>query len=117
MIKWKFLTQNDKFEYQLSESIPVSYYLGSRRIFLNNNNSDSIIDFAKNRTKVHPDGSYIKAIKSISEENRFIKEYINHRDTFGDTNPSTFVNRLLTLKPDFTDYFIKRTIILELVYR
>jgi hypothetical protein len=116
MIKWKCLTQDEKFEYQLSESSPVSYYSGSRRISLNNNNSDSIIDFAKNRTKVNPDGSYINAIKSISEESRFIKEYIEHRDTFGDTNPSTFVNRLLNLNPDFKDYFIKRTIVIELVY-
>ena len=116
MIKWKFLTQNEKFVYQLTESSPVSYYSGSRRIFLNKNNSDSIIDFAKNHTKVHPDGSYIKAIKSISGESRFIKEYCNYRDTFGDTNPSIFVNRLLDMKPDFNDYFIKRTIIIELVY-
>ena len=116
MIKWKFLTQNEKFEYQLSESSPVSYYSGTRRIHLNNNNSDSIIEFYKNRTKVNPDGSYIKAMKSISEENIFIKEYINHRDSFGDTNPLIFVNRLLDMKPDFKDYFIKRTIIIELVY-
>jgi len=116
MIKWKFLTQNEKFEYQLSESSPVSYSSGTRRISLNNNNSDSIIDFAKNRTEINYFGSYNKAINSISEELRFVKEYIESRNITGSTNPSIFVPHLIALKPDFNNYFIKRIIIIELVY-
>ena len=106
-IKWKFLTKNEKFEFSLSESSPIT---------LSNDNSDSIITRAKNRTEINHYGSYNEALKTTAEELKFIKEYIEHRDTFGDTNPSIFVNRLLTLKPNFTNYFIKRIIVLELIY-
>lgn len=72
----------------------------------------------KERVQVHLSGLYIKALKKISNKSEFIKNYLHYIQITADPiHPNTMSNYILMNDIDVNDYFVKRILFINNVYR
>ena len=77
---------------------------------------DSLFAAKKNSRVLNHLGRYWAAFDSIKERNDFMKEYYKIKTIMGILNPKTVEDMLLNSHIDFSDYYIKRIIIIDYVY-
>ena len=61
-------------------------------------------------------GKYMLALYSIKDTDSFISEYCAKRESAGLMQNELVVEGILSLNPDFTDYFHKRIVVIEFSY-
>ncbi len=103
--KWKYLNENGKFEYGVSES-SIS--------FNEPKNEDSLIELRKKYIDVNYVGKYRRALYSISKNNKFVSEYLDMTDAAGILDPRMVAANMLSDDVDLNNYFIKRLIVTEI---
>jgi hypothetical protein len=96
-------------EWVLNEFITESLLIG----FDISQNPDSIIKAKYEERKFNPYGKYLTGLKMIENTNAFLTKYIQMKETAGDISKNILANELLKSNPDFSDYFIKRIIVVE----
>lgn len=72
------------------------------------NSKDSIETISVNNV-----GKYMQALNAIKASDTLIKTYWQKRESAGIIQNEIFVNGIISLKPDFNNYFHKRIVVLE----
>ncbi len=98
-IKSDTITNWKKFEFQ-SKKTHSEYYKSGLH--------DEIYDKDTTSLKDNNFGKYMTALYEIKDSDSLIKEYWNKRKALGIMQNTTIVNGVLSLKPDFRNYFHKR---------
>lgn len=78
-------------------------------------NSDSLRTVALQWEYLNHRGAFIKALERVKDQNPLINAYYNKKITDGDLDSRLFCDMILSLKPDFNDYLVKRILIIELI--
>ncbi len=105
--RWKYINEKGSFDYAFDES----------SISRNEpKDIDSLLNIRKKYIDINYVGKYRKALKAISKNNKFVKEYIDYTDAVGNIDPRMIAGKMLMAKVDVSDYFIKRLIITEIIY-
>ena len=105
-IRRKYLTSNGEYKIgTLESSIPKV------------SDEDSLIATLQNHYDINYFGKYREALKSVSIEDKFIKKYLQMTTEAGMMDPRMIAYEMLIADLDFDDYFIKRLIVIEIVYR
>lgn len=107
MIRRKSLKSDGTFDFRTSET-SVNYS--------NSVNKDSIINSRKRYVDVNYLGKYRSALSSVSKHNKFIEKHLYMTELAGILDPRLVAAEMLDMNVDFSDYFIKRLIITEIVY-
>ncbi|MDV7137232.1 hypothetical protein R3X28_00005 [Maribacter sp. TH_r10] len=81
------------------------------------NNPDSLMIEALDWEYLNHRGAYMKALEQVKNRNSFINEYYSKKTTVGDMDSRLFCDMILRDNPDFSDYFVKRIFIIELIYK
>lgn len=63
--------------------------------------------------KVNPIGDYMRALYAVKDSDSLVEEYQSLREATGMMQNELFANGILSLNPDFTNYFHKRIVVLE----
>ncbi|WP_028892181.1 hypothetical protein [Tenacibaculum sp. 47A_GOM-205m] len=104
--RYKYLTINNTIGYTEST------------IFCCDNKDKTLELLKKDRVQVHLSGLYIKALKKISNKSEFIKNYLHYIQITADPiHPNTMSNYILMNDIDVNDYFVKRILFINNVYR
>ncbi len=61
-------------------------------------------------------GKYRAALKSVANDNKFIAKYLDMTEAAGILHPPMLAYEMLNDKVDFSNYFIKRLIVTEIIY-
>ena len=69
---------------------------------------DSLYGLQVNRV-----GKYMQALYEVKESDSLINEYWGKREAVGIMSNKNVVSGILSLDPDFNDYFHKRIVVLE----
>ncbi len=78
---------------------------------------DSLTATLENHYDINYIGKYREALKTISKEDKFIKKYLQMTNEAGMLDPRMVAYEMLIADLDFDDYFVKRLIVTEIVYR
>ncbi|TCK67225.1 hypothetical protein DFQ05_0998 [Winogradskyella wandonensis] len=78
---------------------------------------DSLVATLKNYYDINYFGKYREALKTVSKEDKFVKKYLQMTKEAGMLDPRMIAYEMLIADLDFDDYFIKRLIVTEIVYR
>ena len=104
--RYKYLTTNNTIGYTKST------------IFCCNNKDKTLELLKKERVQINLSGLYIKALKKISNKSEFIKNYLHNIQITADPiHPHTMSNYILMNNIDVNDYFVKRILFVNTVYR
>ena len=77
-------------------------------------NQDSIINIEEQLTTFNINGRFMRGLELIKDSDSTLISYIEDKQTMRDIAPSIIAGRLIYYKADFSDYFIKRIIAIEL---
>lgn len=77
-------------------------------------NQDSIINIEKQLTTFNINGRFMRGLEMIKDSDSTLISYIEDKQIMRDIAPSIIAGRLIFYKADFSDYFIKRIIAIEL---
>jgi len=78
----------------------------------------SLLKKSKNRVQINISGLYIKALKQITNKSKFIESYIENIEITGEPiTPYAMSEYILNNNIDMNDYFVKRLIFINMVYR
>ncbi len=105
-LKAKYSSVQEGF---LNEFTEESFLIG----FDINQNPDSVIKAKYEERKFNPYGKYLIGLKMIENPNAFLTKYIQMKEAVGDISKNILADELLKSKADFSDYFIKRIVIVE----
>lgn len=75
---------------------------------------DSILKRYMNFVKSNFNGTYLKALNSISDKSDFLKSFVEIRNNFGIINSKLIAKRMLAYNVNMNDYYIRRIIVIEL---
>nr|WP_299032390.1 hypothetical protein [uncultured Tenacibaculum sp.] len=104
--RYKYLTTRNTIGYTKST------------IFCCDNKDKTLQLLKKKRVQVNLSGLYIKALKKISNKSEFIKNYLHNIQITADPiHPNTMSNYILMNNIDVNDYFVKRILFVNNVYR
>ncbi len=103
-IKSDTITDWKKFEFQ-SKKTHAEYYESGLR--------NEIYDKDTTSLKENNFGNYMTALYEIKDSDSLIKKYWSKREAAGIMQNSIIVDGLLSLKPDFNNYFHKRIVVAE----
>jgi hypothetical protein len=81
------------------------------------NDEDSLIAILENRYDINYFGKYREALKVSSKKDKFVEKYIKMTQEAGMLDPRMIAYEMITANLDLDDYFVKRLIITEIVYR
>ena len=81
------------------------------------NNNDSLITTLENYYDINYFGKYREALNTASKKNKFVQKYIEKTQEVGTLNIRLIAEKMTGANLDFDDYFTKRLIITEIVYR
>ncbi|MEH1008971.1 hypothetical protein VDP25_14590 [Winogradskyella sp. ECml5-4] len=81
------------------------------------NNNDSLITTLENYYDINYFGKYREALNTASKKNKFVQKYIEKTQEVGTLNIRLIAEKMTSANLDFDDYFTKRLIITEIVYR
>ena len=104
-IRRKFLKLDGTYQFGESEST-----------FDASKNEDSIIAQHKKYMQINYYGKYRAALKSVAKNNEFIAEYLDMTEAAGIIYPPILAYEMLDQGVDYSNYFIKRLIVTEIVY-
>lgn len=106
--KYKCLKPNDELIYTKSESYSLNEKLTTFALF----------EKAKVNVQINMIGSYIKALEEISNKTKFIDFYLeNIKMTADPIHPYRMSEYILNNNIDINDYFTKRLIFINIIYR
>ncbi|TXE13802.1 hypothetical protein ES692_17820 [Psychroserpens burtonensis] len=106
-----------RFEHKNSDG-PVTYSIQTHSEFIPKHfDKDSLLLSQLNYRSLNYNGKYWKALDSIKERNDFIKEYYKFKIPMGFLHSETIANMVSNSELDFSDYFIKRIIVTDFVYK
>ena len=77
-------------------------------------NQDSIINIEKQLSTFNLNGKFIRGLESIKDSDSTLISYIEDKQAMRDLAPTIIAGGLIYHKADFSDYFIKRIIAIEL---
>ncbi len=77
-------------------------------------NQDSIIKTEKQPSTFNINGKYIRGLELVKDNDSAIITYIDNKHALINVAPTIVAGELLYYKADFSDYFIKRIIAIEL---
>ena len=81
-----------------------------------NLNSDSLIEKEYDIPRLNYTGKYLKAIKTIKDENKFLESFYEVKDTAGYIHSYIMAEILLKSNPDFSNPITKGLIVIEFGY-
>lgn len=119
---WIEKTQNkNRTEYRIRRkylTVKREYEIGTLEASIPKvSDEDSLIATLENHYDINYFGKYRKALKTIAKKNKFIKKYLQMTKEAGMLDPRMIAYEMLIADLDFDDYFIKRLIVTEIVYR
>ena len=110
MIKTKYKSLNTNGEFIYTSSI--SYCCN------NKNETLKLLEKQKKDVQINIIGSYIRALEKVSNQSEVIKSYLeNIKMTAEPVRPYAMADYILKNNIDTNDYFIKRLIFINMVYR
>jgi hypothetical protein len=83
---------------------------------LTNSQIDSIKAEALHSIWFNKFGRYLTSIEKIKEDDEFLKAYFDNKMAMGTYSPAILVGQIKMHEPDYTDYFLKRVIAIELYH-
>jgi len=107
-IKYLYIDKNDTVEGLASRSVHKSW---------NSFQVDSIINQEKELITYNRNGRFFRGLELIKEQDSTIIKYLDDKNAMGDLAPSIVAGGLLAYNPNFSDYFLKRIIAVELYKR
>jgi hypothetical protein len=119
---WVEKTQNkNRTEYRIRRkylTVKGEYEIGTLEASIPKvSDEDSLIATLENHYDINYFGKYREALKTVSKEDKFIKKYLQMTKEAGMLDPRMIAYEILIADLDFDDYFIKRLIVTEIVYR
>ena len=102
--KYKYLANSGQFEYRTSEST-FNY--------TKNINQDSIIELHKTWRDINYVGKFWQALSVAGKDDEFIVKYLDMINAAGSIDPLIMSSEMLDSELDYSNYLIKRIIIIE----
>jgi len=79
-------------------------------------NIDSVLSSYQERCDHNRQGKFIKAVKEIKSDNRFLEDYYHLKDMAGNLGNTLIPEMVSRNNANIEDYMVKRILVLELVY-
>jgi hypothetical protein len=88
-----------------------------KKDFMNEMEKDSLVQLLMDSPREFKTfGKYMNAMKSVKNNDSFLENYYDDKETAGFLSPEIYAKLMLNYKLDFSNYFYKRIILLEFVY-
>ncbi len=88
-----------------------------KKEFMNKMDKDSLLQFLLDSPREFKTyGKYMNAINSVKNDDSFLENYYDSKETAGFLIPEILAKSMLDYKLDLSNYFYKRIILLEFVY-
>lgn len=105
-MRYKFIDSTSQFNYSYDK----------KEWSLKSESLDSIFYKSSHTVRSNYQGKYLKAIKVLKNRSLFFKRYNNIIDAVGSSDYLLTADLMKRRNVDYNDYFIKRVVVLDLVY-